>query len=140
MLNNYPSGQNQADFYIIAYLAKVLSILDKKLLKSVPLQLYSNDENLILAFEFQCQLFGAIGQSIRTKKANVVPITQAPALAAPSPQQVLLKALKQPQALNPKFQEKLGLSPAEFHGAVKKLSAEKRVKRSNISKKKWVAC
>lgn len=30
LLNDYPSGQNQADFYIIAYLSKVLSILDPK--------------------------------------------------------------------------------------------------------------
>lgn len=104
------------------------------------LQLYSNDENLILAFEFQCQLFGATGQSFRTNKANVVPISQTPALIAPSPQQVLLKALKQPQSLTPKFQEKLGLSRAEFHIAVKELSTAKRIKRSNISKKKWVAC
>ncbi|CAH8242538.1 hypothetical protein VAEKB19_6990006 [Vibrio aestuarianus] len=40
-LCDYPSGSNQADFHIIAYLARVLSSLDKKQLSSVDFELYS---------------------------------------------------------------------------------------------------
>ncbi|MBF4242492.1 hypothetical protein EA003_22225, partial [Vibrio anguillarum] len=64
-LNDYPTGQNQADFYIIAYLSRVLLALDKKQLGSIHFELYSNDENLITAFEFQCDQLGATCQSIR---------------------------------------------------------------------------
>lgn len=51
-LSDYPTGQNQADFYIVAYLSRVLLALDKKQLDSVNFELYSNDESLISAFEF----------------------------------------------------------------------------------------
>ncbi|MGL4734650.1 MAG: hypothetical protein ACRCWB_06105 [Enterovibrio sp.] len=49
-LSDYPSGPNQADFYIIAYLSRVLSILDKKQFSAVHFELYSNDKSLISAF------------------------------------------------------------------------------------------
>ena len=34
-LSDYPCGANQADFYIIAYVARILAVLDKKQLGSI---------------------------------------------------------------------------------------------------------
>ncbi|EJE4150087.1 TPA: hypothetical protein ACVU30_003882 [Vibrio parahaemolyticus] len=139
-LNDYPTGQNQADFYIIAYLSRVLVALDKKQLGSIHFELYSNDENLITAFEFQCGQLGATCQSIRTREQTVVPITESTGIEPDSPEAILLAALKYPHSLDPKFQERIGLSRAEFTKAVNELSRNNQIKRSPESKKKWVKC
>lgn len=79
-LSDYPKGQNQADFYIIAYLSRILCTLDRKQLNSINFNLYSNDENLIAAFEFQCSQLGAGCNILRTKDATVVQLS-TPALS-----------------------------------------------------------
>ncbi|MBF4232838.1 hypothetical protein EA002_24185, partial [Vibrio anguillarum] len=102
--------------YIIAYLSRVLLALDKKQLGSIHFELYSNDENLITAFEFQCDQLGATCQSIRTREQTVVPITES-ASTSPKPNSAeakLLKALKSPHSLDPQFQQRLGLSKSDF--------------------------
>ncbi len=104
-LSDYPTGQNQADFYIIAYLSRVLLALDKKQLGSVHFELYSNDESLISAFEFQCKQLGAPCQSIRTRDNTVVPIIKSQQTPQKSPEDKLLHALKSPRALDPSFQK-----------------------------------
>jgi hypothetical protein len=141
-LNDYPTGQNQADFYIIAYLSRVLLALDKKQLGSTHFELYSNDENLITAFEFQCGQLGATCQSIRTREQTVVPITESPS-TSPKPSSAeakLLKALKSPHSLDPQFQQRLGLSKSDFTKAINELSKSNQIKRSPQSKKMWVRC
>ncbi|MDG2657460.1 hypothetical protein P7M12_17175 [Vibrio parahaemolyticus] len=141
-LNDYPTGQNQADFYIIAYLSRVLLALDKKQLGSTHFELYSNDENLITAFEFQCGQLGATCQSIRTREQTVVPITESSS-TSPKPNSAedkLLKALKSPHSLDPEFQQRLGLSKSDFTKAINELSKSNLIKRSPQSKKMWVRC
>ncbi|MDE1330498.1 hypothetical protein [Vibrio aestuarianus] len=141
-LNDYPTGQNQADFYIIAYLSRVLLALDKKQLGSIHFELYSNDENLITAFEFQCGQLGATCQSIRTREQTVVPITESSS-TSPKPNSAeakLLKALKSPHSLDPQFQQHLGLSKSDFTKAINELSKSNQIKRSPQSKKMWVRC
>ncbi|HBC3962694.1 TPA: hypothetical protein KD885_002305 [Vibrio parahaemolyticus] len=139
-LSDYPTGQNQADFYIIAYLSRVLLALDKKQLGSVHFELYSNDESLISAFEFQCKQLGAPCQSIRTRDNTVVPIVKPQQTPQKSPEDKLLHALKSPRALDPSFQKQLGLSKSDFTKAINELSKNNQIKRSPQSKKKWVRC
>lgn len=141
-LSDYPTGQNQADFYIIAYLSRVLLALDKKQLGSVHFELYSNDESLITAFEFQCGQLGAVYQSIRTREYIVVPIANSKPLKMkqPTSESKLLNALKSPQALGPDFQKKLGLSKSDFTKAVNELAKNNQIRRSPQSKKMWVRC
>ncbi|MDO6678442.1 hypothetical protein [Shewanella sp. 4_MG-2023] len=139
-LNDYPNGQNQADFYIIAYLSRVLLALDKKQLGSTHFELFSNDESLISAFEFQCGQLGAAYQSIRTREHNVVPIVEPSKLKATTSEQILLKALKSAHPLDPNFQKQLGLSKSEFTKAINELARKKQIKRSPLAKKKWVRC
>ncbi|MCE9679241.1 hypothetical protein LZP69_08645 [Shewanella sp. AS1] len=138
-LSDYPSGANQADFYIIAYLSRVLSALDKKQFGTVNFELYSNDENLISAFEFQCTQLGASSISIRTKDDTVI---QLPAVAKKSntPQDKVFSALSSPKALDPNLQKQLGLSKADFSKAINALTKSKKIQRSAESKRKWVRC
>ncbi|MCR9500927.1 hypothetical protein [Vibrio vulnificus] len=139
-LNDYPTGPNQADFYIIAYLSRVLLALDKKQLGSTHFELYSNDENLITAFEFQCGQLGAVCQSIRTREQTVVPIIESTYPKPNSAEAKLLKALKSPHSLDPEFQQRLGLSKSDFTKAINELSKSNQIKRSPQSKKKWMRC
>ncbi|APC87642.1 TPA: hypothetical protein NKP78_004625 [Vibrio parahaemolyticus] len=137
-LSDYPSGANQADFYIIAYLSRVLLALDKNQFGTVNFELYSNDENLISAFEFQCGQLGANVKSIRTKDDTVV---QLPNVQKKStPQDKVFSALKLPRPLDPSLQKQLGLSKSDFSKAINELTKSKKIKRSPESKRKWVCC
>ncbi|EWH08817.1 hypothetical protein DS2_15554 [Catenovulum agarivorans DS-2] len=133
-LSDYPSGANQADFYIIAYLSRILATLDRKKLASVKLKLYSNDLNLIAAFKFQCNLLGGTCDIIKTKNNTVVPI----AAKTVSPSEQIYAQLHSPQALNQELQAKLGLSKSAFTRAVNELAKANKICRSPESKKKWV--
>ncbi|EHK9000857.1 hypothetical protein KCU36_004195 [Vibrio vulnificus] len=137
-LSDYPSGTNQADFYIIAYLSKVLLALDKKQFSTVMFELYSNDESLISAFEFQCGQLGANVQTIRTKDDTVV---QMPGVQQENtPQNKVFSALKSPKALDPTLQKQLGLSKSDFTKAINELTKSKKIQRSAENKRKWVRC
>ncbi len=138
-LSDYPSGTNQADFYTIAYLARVLSSLDKKKLSSVDFELYSNDESLISAFEFQSSQFRAIPKIMRTKDDTVVQLSSSEPKAK-TPEDKVFSALKSPRPLDPDLQKKLGLSKADFSRAINDLTKAKRIQRSTESKRKWVRC
>lgn len=114
-LSDYPTGQNQADFYIVAYLSRVLLALDKKQL-------------------------GAAYRSVRTRDNTVVPIVEPSPAKHKSPEEKLLHALNTPRALDPSFQKQLGLSKSDFSRAIQGLSQSNQIKRSPQSKKKWVRC
>ncbi|CAH0535568.1 hypothetical protein VST7929_03119 [Vibrio stylophorae] len=137
-LSDYPSGANQADFYIIAYLSKVLLALDKKQFSTVNFELYSNDENLIAAFQFQCDQLGANVKSIRTKDDTVV---QMPSVQKKiSPEEKVFSALKSPRSLDPSLQKQLGLSKPDFSKAIQSLTQSKKIQRSPECKRKWIRC
>ena len=149
-LTDYPCGSNQADFYIIAYLSRVLSSLNHTELTSIHFKLITNDESLISAFEFQCSQLGAISKIIRTNekiKADVNTVVQLAPKPKPKPkpkhqpqsaEDKIISNLKLPTALNPDFRKKLGISQQEFSQATRELISKNKIKRSKESKKKWV--
>jgi len=139
-LSDYPSGQNQADFYIISYLSRVLSMLDQQLLTASHFELFSNDENLILAFDFQCRKLGVKSRIVRTNEDVVVPIVANVETNTVSAEEKIFAALESPKNLDPGFQEQLGLSRQAFTRAVNTLSKNNKIKRSEGDKKKWVQC
>ena len=133
-LSDYPCGANQADFYIIAYLIRVMSSLDKKQLASIKLSLFSNDENLISAFKFQCALLGGKPEIVRTKSDIVVPIP-----LPQTPKDRIYNALQVPKTLDPNFQKQLGISKSDFTRAINELAKTNKIQRTKESKKKWVS-
>lgn len=130
-LSNYPEGANQADFHIIAHLSKTLVLLSREELNLITFELFSNDENLISAFKFQCELLGGNCKIIRTRSELVVSI------APKSAENKIYNLLKVPTELAP-LQEKLKLSRADFTKVINCLVKESKIKRSVESKKKWV--
>jgi hypothetical protein len=143
-LTDYPCGSNQADFYIIAYLSRVLSSLNHTELTSIHFKLITNDESLISAFEFQCSQLGAISKIIRTNEKikadvnTVVQLAPKPKHQTQSAEDKIISNLKLPTALNPDFRKKLGISQQEFSQATRELISKNKIKRSKESKKKWV--
>ena len=138
-LSDYPTGANQADFYIVAYLSKVLSSLNKKQPDSVHFELYSNDEALITAFSFQCSQVKAAYRVVRTQEKTVVALPKKNTEANTAKEKLLL-ALQAPRPLNPDLQKHLGLSKSEFTKAINELSKANKIQRLPESKKKWVQC
>ncbi|WP_370598899.1 hypothetical protein NMD15_07025 [Plesiomonas shigelloides] len=141
-LSDYPSGNNQADFYIIASLARALSLLDKKQLSVINIELYSNDSNLISAFDFQCKLVGAKCIVNKTNENVVVPLLQnASSIQSLTPtEEKLYKLLKSPKSLNEEFQKQTGLSQADLSKAINALRNLKLIARDPGNTKKWVRC
>ncbi|EJV9424752.1 MULTISPECIES: hypothetical protein [Vibrio] len=139
-LSDYPTGSNQADFYIIAYLSRVLSSLENKQFGSVNFELYTNDESLIAAFEFQCDQRGTTCRVIRTKDDTVVNLPKPTASNPKTPQDRVYSALKSPRPLDPSLQKHLGLSKSDFTKAINELSKANKIQRSEGSKRKWVQC
>ena len=143
-LTDYPCGSNQADFYIIAYLSRVLSSLNHTELTSIHFKLITNDESLISAFEFQCAQLGGISKIIRTNEKvktdvnTVVQLTPKPKRQSQSAEEKIMSNLKYPEALNPEFRKKLGISQQEFSRATSELISKNKIQRSKESKKKWV--
>jgi hypothetical protein len=133
-LSDYPTGSNQADFYIIAYLSKVIEQLSKAERLVSELVLCTKDNSLIVAFEYQCNLNGIRCSSpFKVEKpSNVVSISKTD----PSGN-VILSLLAKPKPAT-ELLEQSQLSKPDFTTAFNLLIKEDKVKRSKKSKKLWV--
>lgn len=139
-LSDYPEGTNQADFYIISYLSRVLSSVSSVEKETIELILYSNDVSLIEAFKFQCQLLGAKSRNIsfnHDKKAHdfIVKAPTSPKLQPLSKQ--IFNMLSQPKGLFD-IQTSLKLTKPIFNQAVNELIKQKKIQRQSKNGKNWV--
>ncbi|MDD9155245.1 hypothetical protein PVK64_03435 [Aliivibrio sp. S4TY2] len=71
VMDGYPVGKNQADFYLIAHLSKAISQVRYDEKKKLTFILYSNDNPLCQAFEFQCQHASIASEIVNTKPVLV---------------------------------------------------------------------
>lgn len=139
-ISDYPSGANQADFCIIAYLMRFLTLYDIKALSKLVFQLHSNDSNLITAFQYQCSRFSVKSEIIRTRdtsKVVALPVDQVKSKDEAA-EVLLYDALSKPRALDEKLQAELGLPRQVFTKAINSLSSNNKIVRSAETKKKWV--
>jgi len=131
-LSDYPEGANQADFYIVAYLSRILANLSKEKKSLIEFILYSNDINLITAFNFQCGLLGASSRIVSIKHETSPATT--PTIVSDTPkserkiEQKIFNMLKTPQGLFA-IQEALNLSKPVFTKAVNNLRDANKIKR-----------
>ncbi|WP_045404507.1 hypothetical protein [Vibrio jasicida] len=139
--SNYPSGSNQADFLIIANLTKYLTVYDMKALSKAEFVLYTNDQDLISAFEFQCEQHNISAKIVRTREESKVislPVKE------PNPldpvEEMLFKALSEPRSLDAELQTELRLGKQTFTRVINSLLNANRIKRSETNKKLWVQC
>lgn len=139
-ISDYPSGANQADFCIIAYLMRFLTHYDLKSLAQVVFELHSNDLNLISAFQYQCNRFSVKSESVQTKESSKVvalPVEQKKS-KADNAEERLYAALSKPRALDEALQKELRLPRQVFTKAINALSSSNKIVRSSETKKKWV--
>ncbi|SGZ09141.1 hypothetical protein [Moritella viscosa] len=141
-LSDYPEGANQADFYIISYLSRVLTTVSKNEKQAIEFILYSDDLNLVNAFKFQCDLFGAKSRiesfNQRAKTSNIVcHIVKEPNSDLIETQ--IFNMLDEPTGLF-YIQESLNIPLQTFTKAVNTLVKSNKICRSSKNDKHWVQC
>ncbi|NLY65139.1 MAG: hypothetical protein GX070_09345 [Alcaligenaceae bacterium] len=134
-VSGYPSGPNQADFYIIAHLSNVLSHLSKAEKKAIEFNLYSKDQNLWKAFEFQCLLAGVKSNAphivIENETSNAITTVNTYI------EEKILKLMSQP-ITSTEIQRELKIPQSEFTSSFNQLIKTGKIKRSESSKKHWL--
>ena len=133
-LSGYPQKPNQADFYIIAYLSKALSNLNKQERDKVSFVLYSKDVSLIEAFKFQCDLVNAMC-SFPLIEDNIIELHEGNEMKF---LKGFLNILSSPHTAQ-EIMTKLDITTAEFSKIVAPLIKEGKIKRTANNSKKWVA-
>jgi len=141
-LSDYPEGANQADFYIISYLSRVLTTVSKNEKQAVEFILYSDDLNLINAFKFQCDLFGAkssvesFNQREKTSNVvcNIVKESNSDLLETK-----IFNMLNEPRGMF-EIQESLNIPLQTFTKAVNTLVKSNKICRSSNNAKHWLQC
>ncbi|RRW39134.1 hypothetical protein EGJ52_24985 [Pseudomonas luteola] len=133
-VSGYPSGPNQADFYIIAHLSNVLSHLSKAEKKAIEFNLCSKDQNLWKAFEFQCSQAGVKSSApyitLQSESNNVVLAIDT------SIEAKILKLMSKP-ITSLEIQQKLKITQSEFTTSFNQLIKSGKIKRQESSRKHW---
>lgn len=163
IVDDYPTGSNQADFLIISYLSRIISTLDEAILNTTHFELFSNDEGLISAFESISKSLGARHRVIRTKiKSEEAEVDDDKELLQSLSEYALMKieameegkdivsieqvnaekkiykALSTPAPLDDLFRQKVKLSKSLFTKAINELILTRRILRSEDNKKHWM--
>ncbi|MFT6816147.1 MAG: hypothetical protein ACJAZ3_002065 [Sphingobacteriales bacterium] len=133
-MSSYPTGPNQADFYIIGNLVGIIASLTGEQKKVCEFLLYSRDNSLAQAFSFQCKLHKVKFKVPLEPKApsNVIPITQKDAI-----EQKIINMLVAPMTAE-EIRKDLKAPKPDFTKALNILIKGNKIKRSTSSKKKWV--
>ena len=136
-ISDYPTGPNQADFFIIAHLSNVLAHISKSEKKAIEFCLCSNDQGLWKAFEYQCMLAGSrsICSHIDPQKIKATNIV----LFEGSCRSKILKCMEQPISFSD-LQKQLNMPQSDFATAFNQLIRENKIKRQSKSKKLWLRC
>lgn len=132
-ISNYPTGPNQADFYIIANLIAVISSISTSLKSYCEFVLYTRDNSLVNAFVFQCDLH-SVKHKIALKPKltnNIIQISQEPTL-----NQKILDVLINPMQ-SEAMRKKLRAPKSDFTRALNILIKENKIMRSPTCKKEW---
>lgn len=155
IISGYPSGKNQADFHLIAHLAKVLAYLSRTEKNVIELVLYSKDIQLWRAFEFQCELAELKSSNpyiepvlAQTKPASSPLPVPPPSAGASSSNNVvvpldaaletkILKFINQPRTFT-EIAGQMKVSQSVMTTTFNKLIKEGKVQRQSASKKHWV--
>lgn len=153
-ISSYPTGSNQADFYIIGNLVGMIASLTEQQREASQFILYSQDNSLVTAFEFQCKL-RKIKYGIALKPKITVPSqakvtissqTKVPAqpkqtagVTAPDPkklEQKIYECFKTEQTTE-SVRKKLKQPKPDFDRALHALIKANKIQRVSKGKKTW---
>jgi hypothetical protein len=139
--SNYPTGSNQADFYIIGKLVGMFASLTEQQRGSCHFVLYSQDNALVTAFSFQCKLHKVKHNIALVSKTQAQPITP---VAEPknnkslqSLEQKIYDHFKTEQTTE-NVRKKLNQSKPDFTKALNALIKAKKIQRVSKNKKTWM--
>ncbi len=133
VFSSYPTGANQADFYIIGNLVGVLASLNDEQKKQCQFVLFSQDNSLIMAFKFQCHLHRVACAIPLPSKNQALVETKSDF----SIHQRILQQLQHPKSTED-VRKKLSIPKSDFTRALNELIKDKKIKRVPESQKKWV--
>ncbi|WP_298443036.1 hypothetical protein [uncultured Ferrimonas sp.] len=139
-LSCYPSGSNQADFYIIGHLVGLIASLSEAQRLTAEFILHTRDNALIAAFQFQCKLHRLKHQikgTMQTSSASIDTVsipTGSPPLSLE--QRICLQFHTAQTAES--VRKKLSQPKADFLRSFNSLVQTKKLKRVSKSKKTWI--
>lgn len=134
-MSSYPDGPNQADFYIIGSLVGIIVSLTDEQKRICQFLLYSQDNSLVKAFIFQCQLHKVKYKIVLKPKSQPVIESPQPKISK-SLEQKILEQLKKEQT-SETVRNNLKLSKSDFTRAFNALIRENKIQRVSKSKKTW---
>ena len=132
----YPSGSNQADFHIIGNLVGVLASLNEAQKKQCNFVLWSQDNALVMAFEFQCRLHQA-PCLIALPPKNLTKIIPVVVKKETTDEDRILNYFKRPR-LAESVRAMVQFSKPDFTRMLNKLIQNELIIRDPNNKKKWV--
>ena len=151
-VSGYEVGKNQADFHMVAHLARLLSQLSVKEKGAINFIFCSKDQDLLKALDSQCSLAGIktftsypaenkkkksnSASKPNTDKNNTRKTGVKKGVKNQSIENLVLEKFAQPSKACD-VQVALGLSKAEFSKAINKLIKAGKIKRQSKSSKKW---
>lgn len=133
-MTSYPTGPNQADFYIIGNLVGIISSLTSEQRKVCEFVLYSRDNSLVLAFDFQCKLYKVRFRApLKPKAKNTAKPIKKNGTIENRIIDLLVTAMTAEE-----IRKGLNAQKPDFTKALKMLIQHNKITRSTVSKKKWV--
>ncbi|MFT6188337.1 MAG: hypothetical protein ACJAW8_000200 [Oleispira sp.] len=151
-VTGYPVGKNQADFYMVGHLARLISLLSEKDKGVINFIFCSKDQDLLKALGSQCSLSGIKAFSsypVANKKAKSNSASKAntgkknthkkcakKGAENQSMESSILECFAQPSKSHD-VQVALGLSKPNFTKAINNLIKAGKIKRQSKSSKKW---
>lgn len=137
-ISSYPSGSNQADFYIIGNLVGMIASLTVQQREICQFILYSQDNSLVTAFSFQCKLHNikhkiALGPKIQDQSQPVI----EPKNPAHSLEQMIYQHFKTAQTTET-VRKKLNQPKPDFTRALNALIKANKIRRVSKSQKTWI--
>lgn len=136
--SGYPSGPNQADFYIIGNLVGIITSITEQQREVCNFVLYSQDNSLVMAFSFQCKLHQVKCQIALAPKVkpNTQPVIEEKKVVSLL-EDIIYESFKTEQKIET-VRKKLKASKPDFTRALNALLKLNKIKRVSKSKKTWV--
>lgn len=136
--SSYPSGSNQADFYIIGNLVGIIASITEQQRELCQFVLYSQDNSLVTAFSFQCKLHKikhkiALEPKVKPKAKPVIEQNKS----IPILEDQIYEHFKTEQKTET-VRKKLKLSQSDYTNALNTLIKSNKIHRVSKSKKTWV--
>lgn len=140
-ISSYPTGSNQADFYIIGNLVGMIASLAEKQRDICQFVLYSQDNSLVTAFAFQCKLHKIEHSIALEPKAQVQAQPKLQAIEPNKPMQSLEHRIYEhfkTEQTTESVRKKLKQQKSDFTRALNTLIKENKIQRVSKSKKTWI--